>query len=241
MTAKQQQEHVGSGLDPNAAIRSFFRDPTWRVKAGIGATFNACSLLLLVLNPMLLPLSVLLWSLVCGYMLKVIRVKIKDPDAPLPAWNEWVDLLISGLTWFAIYTGAVVLVMSVLTVSMIFGAIQGSIYATDPRFVAWAVTTLTLVSITWLAVALFTTFVQANFAEEERTFAAFAVRKVMRMFKQHCGTMVQTWLLAVGITAVAFVVPVVTVIGIAFLPMTLFIAGTICATIVAQTWRAAQK
>jgi hypothetical protein len=239
MTAKASE--VGGGLDPNEAIHSFFRDPTWRLKASIGATFNAFSLLLLVLNPVLLPLSVLLWSLVCGYMLKVMRVKIKNPEAPLPPWNEWLDLLISGLTWFAIYTGALLLVMSVLTIAMIFGAIQGSIYANDPRFVTWAVVTLTLVSISWLAVALFTTFVQANFAEEERTLAAFAVRKVMRMFRQHCATLVLTWLLAIGISAVALIVPTCTIIGITFLPMTSFIAGTICATMVAQAWRAAKE
>ncbi|HEY9716548.1 MAG TPA: DUF4013 domain-containing protein [Trichormus sp.] len=239
MTAKQLA--TGSVLDPNAAIRSIFRDPTWRFKASIGATFNACSLLLLVLNPMLLPLSVLLWSVVCGYMLKVMRVKIKDPEAPLPPWSEWIDLLISGLTWFAIYTGAILLVMSVLTIAMIFGAIQGSIYANDPRFTAWAITTLTLVSICWLAVALFTTYVQANFAEEERTLAAFAVRKIMRIFRQHCGTLVLTWLLAVGISALALIVPTCTIIGIAFLPMTCFVAGTICATMIAQVWRAAKS
>jgi hypothetical protein len=227
MTAKASE--VGGGLDPNEAIHSFFRDPTWRLKASIGATFNAFSLLLLVLNPVLLPLSVLLWSLVCGYMLKVMRVKIKNPEAPLPPWNEWLDLLISGLTWFAIYTGALLLVMSVLTIAMIFGAIQGSIYANDPRFVTWAVVTLTLVSISWLAVALFT------------TLAAFAVRKVMRMFRQHCATLVLTWLLAIGISAVALIVPTCTIIGITFLPMTSFIAGTICATMVAQAWRAAKE
>lgn len=239
MTAKPLE--VAGSLDPNAAIRSFFRDPTWRLKASIGGTFNACSLLLLVLNPVLLPLSVLLWSVVCGYTLKVMRVKIKDPEAPLPPWNDWLDLLISGLTWFAIYTGAILLVMSVLTISMIFGAIQGSIYANDPRFVTWAVITLTLVSIAWMAVALFTTFVQANFAEEERTIAAFAVRKIMRMFRQHCGTLVLTWLLGVGISAVALIVPICTIIGITFLPMTCFIASTVCATMVAQAWRAAKE
>jgi len=232
---------ITPAIDPNGAVRSFFKDPTWRVKAGIGATFNCCSILLLALNPMLLPLSVLLWALVCGYMLKVIRVKIKDPDAPLPEWRDWVDLLISGLTWLAVYTGALFLVMSVLTMAMIFGAIQGSIYAPDPRFVPFAVSTLTAVFISWLLVGIITTYTQANFAEEERMPAAFALRKLFNLFKRHGGTMLQVWLMVVGLNAAAVIVPPCTIIGIAFLPMTTFIAGTISATMVAQAWRAIQN
>ncbi len=226
--------------DPNRAVKSFFADPDWRAKTALGATFNALSLVIFFFNPMLLPVVFIFWALVAGYRMRVMRTKIADPFCALPAWAEWVDLLISGLTWLAVYTGFVVFLLSIPTIAILVGSAQGSMFAPDPRFLTWSLTTFVLTFVLTLCVSLITTYLQANLAEEERTLAAFAVLKVLRKLRSHGASMVQAWLLSIGLFMMAIVVPTLTVVGIFLIPTAVFVAGTISATIVAQAWREAE-
>lgn len=228
------------GVDPEYAFRSFFKDPEWGRKSALGATFNALSVLLITFKLMLLPIVFLLWAVVAGYQMRVMRLKMADPDAKLPDWNDWVDLLISGLTWLAVYTGFFFFILSIPTISTIIGAAQGAMYAPDPRFLTWSTTTYTLTFVLSIFVGIITTFLQANLAQQEKTTAAFELFKVTRRLRKSGGPMLQAWLLSVGLMAAAIILPICTVIGVFLMPTTMFIAGTISATMVAQAWTYAE-
>src|SRR5579884_640833 len=92
-------------LDPNSAIRAFFADRQWPQKASIGATINALAVIVLCLNFAMLPLAFCLWSLIAGYQIRHMHNVMKDPEAKLPQWENWFELLSAGLTWQAVYTG----------------------------------------------------------------------------------------------------------------------------------------
>jgi hypothetical protein len=223
-------------LDPDKAVQSFFADPDWRMNTAIGATFNALAAVVLVFNVMLLPVFFLFWAVVCGYHLRVLRSKIVNPSASLPEWGDWVDLIISGLTWLAVVTGFGFVIVSIPTISLLIGAAQGSMVALHPHFLEWSMITFSLTFVMALFVGLLLTFLQANFAKEERMSAAFAFREVSRRLRQNGVPLVCAWLLSIGLTAAAVVIPMCTIVGIFLIPTALFIAGTISATMVAQAW-----
>lgn len=223
-------------LDPNSAIQSFFADRNWPQRVGIGATINALSALVLTLNPAMLPLSFCLWSLIAGYQIKHMHNVMDDADTKLPKWENWFDLLSAGLSWQAVYSGLLLLVLEVPTLSMIAGNATGAIYVQDKRFVLWNGTTYAATITIWLLVELLATYLQAHFAKEERVAAAFAFRKVLRHLKENGAGLVLIWLLCLSLRALAFFLPAVTVIGVILVPMTTFITGTICATMVGRAW-----
>src|SRR5690349_11850493 len=105
MTKTADSTNILSALDPDLAVKAFFGDPQWLFKTGIGGFLNVVSFILCALSYMLIPVAFLIWGVVTGYVLRAARLHIKDPAGKLPEWNDWMDLLISGLTWMAIYTG----------------------------------------------------------------------------------------------------------------------------------------
>lgn len=224
------------GIDPDLAVRSFFSDSDWGRKTAVGATFIALSVVLASFQIMLLPLVFILWALVVGYLMRVTRTKIADPKAKLPDWREWVDLLISGLTWLAAYTGFCFLLLSIPTVSLMIGGAQGAVFAPDPRFLPWAITTFTLTCVVSLFVGLISTYLQANLAQEERTTAAFDLIIVIRRLGKSGGPMVQAWLLSTGLIGASIILPACTLLGICLIPTFLFMASNICAILIAQAW-----
>ncbi|MBI4533795.1 MAG: DUF4013 domain-containing protein, partial [Candidatus Melainabacteria bacterium] len=106
-------------LNADLAVKGTFHDPDWMFKTGIGGMLNAGSVILWSVNPLLLPLSFALISLSCGYLLRVMRYKLLNPDSHLPDWDSWLELFISGLTWLAIQFGLCLLPLSVLTIALL--------------------------------------------------------------------------------------------------------------------------
>lgn len=225
-----------SGLDPNLALKQFFKDSDWRFKTGLGAVINASSFLLLVMNPVLLPLSFCLWSVVAGYELRVIRVRIKDANAPMPEWNDWLDLMISGLTWLAVYCGQLLFLTSIGTVALLIGGATGSRHATSNDFDFWVLSSLGLIYSSTVFTALLAQLLMTNLAEEERASAAFALRKAIRRFMQCPLQFIEVYLLSIGIRAVAIIVPSILLVGVFFIPMTLFMATCLEGVMLAQVW-----
>jgi hypothetical protein len=231
---------IGS-LNPALAYRSFLADPDWRAKVALGGTFNALALVCILAQFMLLPVVFIFWALNCGYQLKIIRTRILKPDAPLPAWGDWLDLLISGLTWLAVSTGFMVFLFTTPTIALILGSINGAMYPVNPKFAPWAITTLAISYALVLFVGLIATYLQTNFAQEERMPAAFALFKVLRRIRTRGTPLVLAWLLSIGLTTAAIVVPTCTIIGIFLVPYALFIAGIISSAVVAQAWAVTEE
>ena len=231
------------GLDPDAALKQIFKNPSWKLVAGIGSIMNAGALVLLGSGQFalpLLPVAFLLWAAAQGYLLKVARATIASPDATLPEWSNWGDLLISGLTWIAIICLQVVVFFSVLYFSLVVGAMHGYLNALTPQFSFWAYGTIAACTLVLFIGTFFFPLLMANFAEKERVTAAVAVGAALERLYKRPEQFVLVWLLSCGIYGLAFMVPLVTVVGIPLIPMTTFLASLTNTVMLGQVWRYAR-
>ena len=206
-------------------------------KTGIGGMIIAGGIILVMLTPLALPISLALYSLICGYNLRVIRYKALNPECKLPDWDEWMELFISGLTWLAIQFGLALIPLSILTASLLAADATGTIkIASGSAFLTWAATTTLLMVTICTALSLLTPLLMVNFAIEERVSAGFSFFKVGARIAGNPKEVLVTWLLAIGIGWCSILLPVVSLIGIFFIPSTIFIGHVVCATLYAQLW-----
>ncbi len=222
-------------LDADLAVRSFFQDPDWMFKMGLGGVVNAGCLVLTMMNPFVfLPVTLALIALVCGYLLRCLRLKVLSGKSKLPDWGEWLDLFMSGLTWLAVQFGLWLITISVATVSLMFAlaASTQQSWAYVPIAVAGVLVTVA----TCLAVQFLSSFLMVNFAVEEKLSAGFAVLEVVRRACARPSVFCQAWLLSTGLQAAAVVIPALTIVGIFLTPSTLFASQLISAALLAQAW-----
>ncbi|HEY9731317.1 MAG TPA: DUF4013 domain-containing protein [Drouetiella sp.] len=229
------------GLDPNRAFHQFFSDPDWRAKAGIGGIFSGGALLLFCLGPMFIPLAFCCWGLLTGYYLRLVRAKIADMQAPLPPWNDWLDLLISGITWIAVIFGQSMIPVSIATIAIICATTGGQSFITGNQYTLWAASSIALVTFSWITVSVVSTIIMANFAKQERMAAAFDLITVGKKLAASAHIFLQAWLLILGIQWLGFVIPTISIIGIALIPICGFSASCIGAILIAQAWRSAES
>jgi hypothetical protein len=229
------------GLDPNAAFKKIFKDPSWKLVLGIGSTVNAATLVLLTSGRFalpLLPVAFLVWAASQGYILKVARTEIKSPEEGLPAWSGWADMMISGLTWLAVMCAQIIVAVSVLYFALIFGSMRQWLNALTPQFTYWAYGTIFAEVLVLFLGAFFFPLLMANFADKERASAALAVKVALNRLYRQPEQFIVLWLLSSGIYAIAVVVPMVTVVGVFFIPLTTFIASLANTIMLGQVWRA---
>lgn len=230
-----------TGLDPNKAIQLFFSDPDWRVKAGIGGIFSGGAVLLFCLGPLCIPFAFCLWGLLTGYYLRLVRAKIADMQAPLPKWNDWLDLLISGITWIVVLFGQSLVPISIATIALLFATAGGPTFMAGNQYVPWAIASVVLVTFSWITVSVVSTIIMANFAKQERMSAAFDVITVGKKLAASAHIFVQAWLLIVGIQWLGFIIPTVSILGIALIPICGFVASCIAAILLAQAWQSTEQ
>jgi hypothetical protein len=96
------------------------------------------------------------------------------------------------------------------------------------------------VSVTSLGVSFFATLNMVNFARQERTTAAFDIFTAGRRFAQAPRQFLQAWLLFVGLQAAGVVLPILSVVGVAFIPIVSFTFTSLASIILAQAWRASE-
>jgi len=224
------------GVDPDRAVRAFFSDPQWLFKTGVGGFFNVLSFILCALNYLLIPVAFLLWGVVTGYVLRAARAHMIDPESKLPEWNDWTDLLISGLTWMAIFTGQLVFFFSVFSILMLVGLQTGMVGALNPYNLQWSFGTLFGLSGLAATMALNSAYLMINLAQEEKLSGAFAVNTVVSKVLARPADFILVWLLSIGIQMAAFILPALTVIGMFFLPSIWFAGQVLSALVLAQAW-----
>lgn len=243
MSAKQAQISKGlvlnSGLDPDRALKRFFRDRDWTVKTGVGGIFNALALAIFLMWPVLFPLSVILIALVQGYLLKTLRTFIKDKDAVLPAWNDWFDLFVSGMSWIALMTMFHFLVLSFAYLSLIAGSLLHTTKVGSADFMLWAAGTIIGIKLAVSFFMFFASVLMANFAEGESMPSGFAYFKVLKRIFTCPGDFLCAWILGIGIQFVFFAVPCITLVGIIVLPTAIFTSQLLAVIVMAQAWRSA--
>src|SRR5271154_6904124 len=107
------------------ALQYFFADSEWTFKAGVGCLINGAAFGLLIINLLLLPLCFCLWSLTAGYVLATAKAKTKQPDCKLPPWSDWLELLIAGGIWVAVWTAYQFLIVVIAVISLAIGGMSG--------------------------------------------------------------------------------------------------------------------
>lgn len=227
------------GLDPNGAIRDYFKDSEWMFKTGLGGVLNASSLVVLAMNPLLLPICICIWAMNMGFVLRTMREKV-DSAEKLPDWKYWMDLFISGMTWFAIVAGQYGFVLSIATLSLMIGNTIGAMNVLDPRYLPWSIASISVVFLVWLLVSIVSAALMTNFAIEEKIAGGFAFAKVLKRLKKKPLPFVQAWLLGIGLHSLAFIVPSMTLIGVFIIPSVYFAAQVISAVLWAQAWKASE-
>jgi Protein of unknown function (DUF4013) len=232
---------AATGLDPNAAVGFYFQDPEWKFKTALGSLL-VCTALLLIFSgrfflPML-PVAFLIWAVVQGYILRVMRAVIKGSESTLPVWNDWLELIVSGLTWLAIVTGQLMVMASVVTISLLIGGKYGLVNPFAPHFKAWFLVSLMALSATAFMTSFFFPLLMVNFAEQERVLSALSMSEAMKRLMRRPREYFTVWLLSLGIFWLAVILPALTVFGIVLIPLGLFLTNTINAIMLAQVWRA---
>lgn len=227
-----------SELDANLAVKSYFQDPDWMFKTGIGGTITAASIVLSIMDPvhfMLFPISLALAGVSTGYVLRTIRQRLSEPEKPLPKWDDWGDLFMSGITWIAVQFGISVLAATVITIVIMV------CYATVVKSSAFVTPMLEAGLFCILATVFWThfisTFLMVNFAKEEKLGAGFAVIPVLRRIRKNSPLFLLTWALATAIQVFSVLVSAITILGIFIIPSVYFASQLVAASLLAQAWR----
>lgn len=239
-----------SVLDPNLAFRQLVKDPDWNFKVGVGGIFNALSLVVLCGGLMMLPASFCCWALNTGYVLRVMRSKMKDPEAKLPDWNDWLDLFISGMSWLAIAYGFVMVCVLYYFSSMssiisyyyqlakkapVATDALASAQSTHSEQILWVGGATVLLIVLACVLHFFSSILKLNFARKETMRAGFAYGEALKIIRTRPADFLYVWLLSVGLLKLAIILPTLTVLGIFFVPSVFFAAQILTALLYAQT------
>lgn len=230
MTAVVRRE--GPAFDADLAVKGFFRDPEWMFKAGIGGMINACGLVTGLANPLMLPALLALSSLTLGFAMRAVRYRALEVEDKLPEWNEWLELFVSGLTWVALQFGYWSLFVGFATILLMCG-LQ---FETPQTLSFWIIGIVLLIIAAALKTSFFTSYLMVNFALEEDLKAGFAVREVVKRAWRDPSGLVGAWLLSLGLLGASVIAPSLTIVGVFFVPSTVFAAQVMAADILTQAW-----
>lgn len=223
-------------LDAQLAWDGVFKDPEWMFKTGLGGMLSAASLVLSAASLMTWPLAIAISAILVGYVLRVARLRIVDTNAKLPDWNDWMDLLMSGLSWMAVQF-VFNLLAPLTVVSLIsLAKMSGWMDLASPMFFPFAVFAVLDVVLLSLLINLTLAYLMMNFAAQENMAAGWQPMRVFMQIAKAPKTFVLAWLLGLGVQIAMTALPVITVVGLFFLPTTLFVGQIINATLLAQAW-----
>ena len=231
-------------LDPEYAVRSYFKDPEWMFKTGMGGIFNAVALVLagmMVQSQWWLPVAMVVSAVVNGYLLRVAKKRQEDPRENLPDWNGWGELLFGGLTWMAVQFSWHVMAAIPITIALIIGIVSISAYANSVPTVALLMAILmVVVLLVGLGTHFLLSYLMLNFGRTERLSAGFNFGKVIIYAIRYPRQMITAWILSFELQLFAVLLPAMTVVGVALIPSTLFAAQLVSVTIMAQVWNSAE-
>lgn len=231
---------VTNQLDADLALKGLSKDRDWLAKLGWGGTITAVAALVAGASELkslpLLLVSTALGSLTTGFVIRTMRMRLKDPDAKITEWNKWQGLLIPGLMWLAIQFCWAIVTAMILTTGIslaYFAVVRGQ---ANGFLIGELAMLFTLFVLGWASI--FTSYLMVNFAQEEKLTSGFALRKVIRGLRQNPKTMYTAWALACAVQLCGLLGTAVTVIGVFLSPYVFFAAQIVATTILTQAWRA---
>lgn len=222
--------------DMALALSSLTQEKNWLPKILIGSLFIFAGHTIFHVNHFFLPFAVMLNGVASGYLLRVMRSSMKGDYKTLPEWNQWLDLMISGVSWTAICLSFFFCGMTIVLALALWGLGQHVVNVLSPQFSTWGLTSFLSLYGYIVLVSAFTSILMANFAEEEKMLAGFAWRKVLVRIAKNPVLLISAWLSGWTLTFVAWVVPLLTVVLSMLAPFFLFMAQVIAARLMGTAW-----
>lgn len=224
-------------VDVDLALKSVFDDPSWTSKIGIGGMLYAVALITAA-GFFTLPIALIALALAQGYQLRVMRERLKKSSGPLPYWDDWSDLLWSGLTWLALEFGIWLSFVSIATAAGIVG------YAAYSRTGAGSfpqlLCCLFVALLSFCTVHFTSSYLMLNFAQAEKLGAGLNVFAVLKKTRERRMDFLFFWLLSLAMQTVAVVLPSLLIVGVFLVPSALFFAQLVSASLLSQVWRLAE-
>lgn len=177
-------------MDIGKAFGFVFEDEEWPTKILTAGVILLGGILLFWL--LLVPL-VLAIALIIGYSLQVTRRVIRGDPQPLPAWDDWADLIADGLKVIVI---VIVYALPLIIISTCLGIPIGIL--SDTGDVGRALggllgAVLGLIDFLWLiAMSLLLPAAIGLYADEDDLGAAFRFGEVVALVRGNLGTYVLT-------------------------------------------------
>lgn len=222
--------------DMSLALSSIAQEKNWISKILIGSLFIFVGNAIVQVNNFFLPFAVILNGVASGYLLRVMRSSMKGDYKTLPEWNQWLDLMISGVSWTAICLSFAFCGMSLALALALWGLGQHAVNVLSPQFSTWGQTSFLSIYSYIVLVSAFTSILMANFAEEEKMLAAFAWRKVLRRIAKHPILLISAWLSGWTLTFLASTIPLLTIVLSLLAPFLNFMSQVIAARLMGTAW-----
>lgn len=222
--------------DMTLALSSISAEKNWYQKVLIGSLFLFVSSAIVHVNNLFLPLAVILNGVASGYLLRVMRSSMKGDYQTLPEWNQWLDLMISGVSWMAICLSFTFCGMSLALGLALWGLGQHSVNVLSDQFSTWGLTSFLSLYTYLIFASAFTSILMANFAEEEKMLAGFAWRKVLARIAKHPVLLISAWLSGWTLTFLASTIPFLTVVLSLLAPFLTFMSQVIAARLMGTAW-----
>lgn len=183
-------------MDIGKAFGFVFEDEEWPAKILIGGAILLAGIALcwLLLVPLILAIA-----LIVGYSVQVTRRVIRGDTSPLPAWDNWADLIVDGLKVIVI---VIVYSLPLIILSTCLGIPIGILGDTGSfgRVLAGLLgAVLGLIDFLWLiAMSLLLPAAIGLYADEDDLGAAFRFSEVVALVRGNPGayglTLVVGWL-----------------------------------------------
>lgn len=157
------------------------KDEDWATKLGVGAALNLFGF---YFGWLLLPL--LLFPIVSGYQIAIIRNVLKGEEVPLPSWQNWGKLLSDGLkvlVGIIIYTLPVVLVAICGAVAIAAGS--GGEGNGEEMFIVSVVVMSCLVIVLAFAILLIVPAITIQYAATGQVSGMFQLARVASITKDN--------------------------------------------------------
>lgn len=231
---------IGS-IDYNQIWKDIFSDPEWLFKTGMGGIFNAICLVLMGASPLFFPLVFIVVALLSGYLLSAIRARLTSQEPGLPLWTDWPLLFVSGLTWIVIELLLNIFPALILGLVGLIWLSLRTMTTDSPEFIWVFVISALILQFAWLLLSFARPFLMVNFALKEKLTAGLDLPLVFSVITRAPATFIVAWLVILGLGMAAVAIPIITLIGVFFLPTTVFLANLASALIAAEAWRLANN
>lgn len=236
--------HTHKKGDLAEAFAGISSDPQWKLKLCIGGFVNYLALTLVCLQPLLIPLSFICLALSKGYLLRAMREIINKENTTevsprLPSWDDWLDLIVSGLSFIVIEVGFAFFFLTFFVVTLLIKLALWESLASSPWSVALTIGHFLLLSLLYLGLNLFAFVLMANFAQQESMSSGFQWLKVYRRIKKEPIGFGTAWLVSMALTALAWLSSLTIILAL-LLPIFYFASHLIGARLCAVVWRSTQ-